>query len=248
TPHNLAIQSGCANQVRGMASPRKVSEPARSEATVSRTYRAAIRIGEDYITLEETIVLPLDAGDEEVAKAVDLGWRIYRAQREAIDTQIAGIRETQPAPPSPTIRDPDAPASERQRHYIAALQEDLAWTNEQLASYAQEHHVDLVTMTKGQASTFIDSLKKIAEERQAYTTAARSAHTDDGAAPVRLSDTAPAHEKQIAALRRLAQQKGLDLDTEIRQRFEITIAELTGGQASALLREWQRPSQRTVGE
>jgi hypothetical protein len=231
-----------------MAPPRKTGEPARPEATVSRTYRAAIRIGEDYITLEETIVLPLDASDEEVAKAVDLGWRIYRTQREAIEAQIAGIREAQPAPPAPTIRDPDAPASDRQRHYIAALQEDLAWTNEQLASYAQEHHVDLVTMTKGQASAFIDSLKKIAEERQAYTVAARSAPADDGAVHARPADTAPAHEKQIAALRRLAQQKGFDLDAEIRQRFETTVEELTSGQASALLREWQRPSQRTVGE
>ena len=83
-----------------MAPPRKTGEPARPEATVSRTYRAAIRIGEDYITLEETIVLPLDASDEEVAKAVDLGWRIYRTQREAIEAQIAGIREAQPAPPA----------------------------------------------------------------------------------------------------------------------------------------------------
>lgn len=150
-----------------MASPRK-TEPIRSstgsehrsEATVSRTYRAAIRIGEDYVTLEETIILPLDATDEEIQKAVELGWRIYQAQRSAIEAQTASIREAQPAPQPPTVRDPDAPASERQRHYIAALQEDLSWTNEQLAAFAQDHHVDLVTMTKGQASAFIDSLKK----------------------------------------------------------------------------------------
>jgi len=46
-----------------MASPRKSGE----ERLVSRTYRAAIRLGEDFITLEETITLPLDASDEEVA-------------------------------------------------------------------------------------------------------------------------------------------------------------------------------------
>lgn len=230
-----------------MASPRK-TEPTRSESTVSRTYRAAIRIGEDYVTLEETIVLPLDATDEEVQKAVELGWRIYQAQRSAIEAQTASIREAQPAPQPPTVRDPDAPASERQRHYIAALQEDLSWTNEQLAAFAQEHRVDLVTMTKGQASAFIDNLKKLAEERQAYTTAPRSATGDESAGIARFSDNAPALPKQLDALRRLAQQHGFDLDAEVQQRFSVALSELTGGQASALLREWQRPTRRAVGE
>lgn len=230
-----------------MASPRK-TEPTRSESTVSRTYRAAIRIGEDYVTLEETIVLPLDATDEEVQKAVELGWRIYQAQRSAIEAQTASIREAQPAPQPPTVRDPDAPASERQRHYIAALQEDLSWTNEQLAAFAQDHHVDLVTMTKGQASAFIDSLKKLAEERQAYPGAQRNVTSEEGAGATRIADSAPASDKQLDALRRLAHQHGLDLDAEVQQRFSITLTELTSGQASALLREWQRPSRRAVGE
>lgn len=230
-----------------MASPRK-TEPTRPESTVSRTYRAAIRIGEDYVTLEETIVLPLDATDEDVKKAVDLGWRIYQAQRDAIEAQTASIREAQPAPQPPTVRDPDAPASERQRHYIAALQEDLSWTNEQLMAFAQEHRVDLVTMTKGQASAFIDNLKKLAEERQAYTSTPRSATGDESAGVARFSDSAPALPKQLDALRRLAQQHGFDLDAEVQQRFSVTLSELTGGQASALLREWQRPARRVVGE
>lgn len=230
-----------------MASPRK-TEPARSESTVSRTYRTAIRIGEDYITLEETIVLPLDATDEDVKKAVDLGWRIYQAQREAIEAQMASIREAQPAPQPPTVRDPDAPASERQRHYIAALQEDLSWTNEQLMAFAQEQRIDLVTMTKGQASAFIDSLKKLAEERQAYTITARGSTGDNGAGAARIPDNAPASEKQIDALRKLAHQHGFDLDAEVQQRFNIALSELTSGQASALLREWQRPIRRAVGE
>lgn len=230
-----------------MASPRK-TEPARLESTVSRTYRAAIRIGEDYVTLEETIVLPLDATDEDVKKAVDLGWRIYQAQRDAIEAQTANIREAQPAPQPPTVRDPDAPASERQRHYIAALQEDLSWTNEQLAAFAQEHRVDLVTMTKGQASAFIDNLKKLAEERQAYMATPRSATGDDSAGVARFSDSALALPKQLDALKRLAQQHGFDLDAEVQQRFGVALNELTGIQASALLREWQRPVRRAVGE
>ncbi len=232
-----------------MASPRKSSDTTRSEPVVSRTYRAAIRIGEDFVTLEETITLPIDATDDEVAQAVDLGWRIYRAQRAAIEEQVAGVRETQPAPQPPTVRDPDAPASDKQRHYITVLQDDLAWSHEQLAAYAHEQQVDLVTMTKGQASAFIDTLKKLAEERTTYTTASRSTgRSDEGGAPVRPADTGPANEKQLIALERLAQQHGFDLDAEVRRRFDVACNELTGAQASALLREWQRTTRRAVGE
>src|SRR5919199_1628984 len=119
---------------RTMANPRKSGD----ERTVSRTYRAAIRIGEDFITLEETIALPLDASDDEVAQAVELGWRIYRAQKEAAEAQIADIRGTIGAPAPITVRDPDSPASDKQRNYIATLQENLTWSSEQLAAYAEE--------------------------------------------------------------------------------------------------------------
>lgn len=234
-----------------MASPRKSGD----ERQVSRTYRAAIRIGEDFITLEETIALPLDASDEEVAQAVELGWRIYRAQREAVESQIAGVRET--AAPAPiVVRDPDAPASDKQRNYIAALQDDLAWNAEQLATYADDQRVDLVTMTKGQASTFIDGLKKLAEERTQYGDGARgkvpAARADEPAAngngaSARQPDGAPINEKQIHALERLAQQHSFDLDAESRRRFGVVVHGLTFEQASALLREWQRPAQQRRG-
>lgn len=239
-----------------MASPRKGGD----ERLVSRTYRAAIRIGEDFITLEETIALPLDATDEEVVQAVELGWRIYRAQREAVEAQVASVRETVGVPAPIVVRDPDAPASEKQRNYIAALQDDLAWTNEQLAVYAGEQRVDLVTMTKGQASTFIDGLKKLAEERAQYgdgakgkAPAARTEEVTGGAGAAQSghqADGAPINEKQLHALERLAQQQGLDLDMEARRRFGTVAHGLTFEQASALLREWQRPSQarRQVGE
>ncbi len=46
------------------------------QPTVARTFRAAIRIGEDFYTVEETITLPIDAGDEEIAQAVNTGLRI----------------------------------------------------------------------------------------------------------------------------------------------------------------------------
>jgi hypothetical protein len=240
---------------RTMASPRKSGD----ERLVSRTYRAAIRLGEDFITLEETITLPLDASDEEVTQAVDLGWRIYRAQREAAEAQAADVRSGAPAPTPITIRDPDAPASDNQRNYIASLQDKLAWNSEQLATYAEEHSVDLVTMTKGQASGFIDGLKKLAEERAQYGDGARvkaqPSRPDEpnGSAPARSADAAqgsPVNEKQLHALERLAQQQGLDLDMETRRRYGLVAHGLTFEQASALLREWQRPAQgrKSVGE
>jgi hypothetical protein len=244
---------------RIMASPRKSGD----ERLVSRTYRAAIRLGEDFITLEETITLPLDASDEEVTQAVDLGWRIYRAQREAAEAQATDVRSGAPAPAPITIRDPDAPASDNQRNYIATLQDKLAWNSEQLATYAEEHSVDLVTMTKGQASGFIDGLKKLSEERAQYADNARGkaqtprADEATGSAPARSADAAngsgqgtPVNEKQLHALERLAQQQGLDLDMETRRRYGLVAHGLTFEQASALLREWQRPApgRKSVGE
>ena len=114
-----------------MATPRKSGDDQR---LVSRTYRAAIRIGEDFITMEETIALPLDASDEEVTQAVELGWRIFRAQREAADAQVSDIRSAIGTPAPITVRDPDSPASDKQRNYIVTLQDNLTWNSEQLAA------------------------------------------------------------------------------------------------------------------
>jgi hypothetical protein len=144
-----------------MATPKTATE--QTPHLISRTYRAAIRLGEDFVTLEETITLPIDATEDEIGQAVDLGWRIFAVQRAAAEEQISEIRAGMPAvPPQIRMRDPDAPASDNQRNYIATLQSKLAWTSEQLATYAEEQSVDLVTMTKAQASTFIDGLKALA--------------------------------------------------------------------------------------
>jgi hypothetical protein len=208
------------------------------EPTVTRTYRAAIRLGEDFITLEEAITLPIHASDEDVQKAVDLGWRIYKAQREAVEQQIATVREAQGAPAPITVRDPDAPASDKQRNYISTLQDNLAWSNEELGSYAGEHGVDLVTMTKGQASTFIDGLKKLADERVRYQAEQR------GRAAAALAEgSAPASDRQIQALARLATSRALDLDEETERRFGVASTDLSDEQARMLLSEWQpRPA------
>lgn len=137
--------------------------------TITRTYRASIRIGEDFITLEEVVCLPLGATDEDISLAVDLGWRIYRAQREAVQEQVADVRGGAAQPM--TIKEPDAPASDKQRNFIAKLQGDLGWSSEQLAVYAGEQGTDLVSLTKSQASTFIDGLKKLTEEQTSSTPA-----------------------------------------------------------------------------
>jgi hypothetical protein len=140
------------------------SKPATEQPRgISRTYRAAIRLGEDYLTLEETITLSIDASDDEISQAVDLGWRIYAAQRAAAELQVSEIRAGMPAvQPSIRLRDPEIPASDKQRNYIVTLQTQLGWSSEQLTAYAGEQAVDLVSMTKGQASAFIDSLKRVA--------------------------------------------------------------------------------------
>ncbi len=239
-----------------MATPRKSGD----DRVVSRTYRAAIRIGEDFITMEETIALPLDASDEEVAQAVDLGWRIFRAQREAADAQVTDIRSAIGTPAPITVRDPDSPASDKQRNYIVTLQDNLAWNSEHLAAYAEEQSVDLVTMTKGQASLFIDGLKKLAEERTTYGDSARAKAPASTPPPTRPADSAgpasaaqiatPVNEKQIHAMERLAQQQGLDLDKEARRRFDVDAHGLSYEQASSLLRDLQRPAagRRSVNE
>ena len=234
-----------------MASPEKRTAPHAEQPhrMVTRTYRAAVRLGEDFITLEETISLPIDASDEEVVQAVDLGWRIYRAQRAAVEEQVTHVRETGAHAAPITIKDPDAPASDKQRNYIAALQDELTWTSEQIGGYAREQQIDLVTMTKGQASSFIDGLKKLAEARVEYEPARGEpiplANPAPGATPAaargtRPGDTNPAAEKQIQALERIARQKGLDLNMETRRRYSVAVDELLFGQASELLAEWQR--------
>ena len=225
-----------------MASPEKRTSP-QVDRTVTRTYRAAVRLGEDFITLEETVSLPIDASDEEVAQAVDLGWRIYRAQRAAVEEQVASVRETGAHTTPITIKDPDSPASDKQRNYIAALQDELTWSSEQIGTYAREQQIDLVTMTKGQASSFIDGLKKLAEARVEYEPARQDVQpmaAPAAARGTRPGDTNPAADKQIQALERIAQQKGLDLDMETRRRYGAAAHGLLFGQASELLSEWQR--------
>jgi hypothetical protein len=194
---------------------------------VTRTFRASVRIGEDFFTIEESVTLPLEAGDEDIEEAVALGWSIYQAQREAFAAQVAAIREAHaPAPTPMTVRDPDAPASEKQRQYIHTLQETLNWNSEDLAAHAGRQGIDITTMTRGEASSFIDSLKKVAEERAPYQSG------DDEQAAIT--------ERQQRVLEKLAQERGVALEAEVQRRFECAVESLTRKQAGTLITEWQR--------
>jgi hypothetical protein len=213
-----------------------MSHAEQVERSVTRTFRAALRIGEDYITLEETITLPLEASEEDIEQAVDLGWRIYTMQREAMESQVASVRE---AHSRATIT--EIPASERQLNYLAALQNDLNWTEEGLLHYAQEQGITLEHMTKNQASMLIEGLKKIAEERTAYQTPpyqhqAEEPHPHD----TPTSPFAPITDRQYQALVKLAQTRRCDLHKETQQRYGLAATDISSKQAGDLISEWQR--------
>jgi hypothetical protein len=124
-----------------------------SDTLISRTMRAAIRIGEDFYTLEETITLPADANEAAITQAVDLGWQIYRAQRAAAETQIEEMRGSIVAVLSL--------ASEKQRNFISALQNDLGWDGEFLGQQARLWGWELATLTRDQASSLIDRMREL---------------------------------------------------------------------------------------
>ncbi len=201
----------------------------QSERSVTRTYRTAIKLGDDFITIEETITLPIDADDQMVQQAVDLGWRIFRSQRDAVEQQIAQIREQHAATTAITVRDPDAPASERQRNFIASLQQALGWSGEKLAAFAQEHGYDLFALNKGQASAFIDELRRVQEEQQRLVVAEERARYANQ----------PVSDKQRNAILSLARELTLDADAEAQRRFNAAVDQLTNEQAATLISEWQ---------
>lgn len=224
----------------------------KEQPTISRTLRAAVRIGEDFYTLEETITLPIDASEDDIARAVAAGLRIYEAQRTAAETQIRDLRAQVVSSPLPIqIREPDAPASEKQRAYMDYLLNELAWDNDRLHGFASERHLDLLHLTKREASELIDDLKKVLDARN-------GGGPEDQATP----DTEPEAEgqpptnearqsvlpvgdaatpRQVKALERLAEERGIDSAAELTARYDgRSFDELTIDEAGALLTEWQQ--------
>lgn len=221
----------------------------KEQPTVARTFRAAIRIGEDFYTVEETITLPVDASDDEITQAVDAGMRIYAAQRAAAEEQIRELRTQVAASPLPvTIRDPEAPASDKQRAYLDYLLNELGWDSDRLHTFAQEHNVDLVRMNKREASEVIDQLKRVLEGRGSADT---TANDDEEAAPVEgprptarqgvLPVGDGATTRQIKALERLVEERGIDAEAELDARFDgRPFDQLSIDEAGQLLTEWQQ--------
>lgn len=119
---------------------------------VTRTFRTSIKIGEDFVTLEETITLGLDATDEQIAQAVALGWRIYTAQHDAVTQQIDELREEHRS------RRESRPSTERQREAIRKLAAERGV--DALAEARQHYNHDLDELTSQQASEMISHLQK----------------------------------------------------------------------------------------
>src|SRR5690242_20213376 len=91
---------------RASAAQQPTIQPERSVTQVSRI---AVRIGEDFYTLESVVTLAPGASDEEISTAIDTGTRIYLAQRSAMDTQVAELRTRMPSalPVPPTKKQLD---------------------------------------------------------------------------------------------------------------------------------------------
>lgn len=217
------------------------------ESLVTRTYRAAIKSGDDYITIEETISLPPTASDNEIAEAVDTGLRIFRAQQSAVEAQMSAIRDAHPAAPL-RIADPDAPASEKQRSYLEYLVTTLELSDAQMQTTLREHNTTYETLTKSQASEIIDRLKGQVDGRGSApasdTSAAAPAQAElvVAAAPAAANggNAALASTRQLAALQRVATQHGVDLQAEVRSRFGAgALDDLTVAEAGALLQDLQ---------
>ncbi len=98
-----------------MASAAQSRQTPQTERSVSRVYRVARKIGDDYYTIEEVVVLGVGATDDEIACAIELGTRIYQAQQEAASAQLAQLRAAIP------LALPRRP-SQRQLNAVAALQ------------------------------------------------------------------------------------------------------------------------------
>lgn len=193
-----------------------MSEQNSQQPTVTRTYRAAIRHGDDYMTLEETITLPIDASDSDVEQAVALGWRIYQVQHTAVQAQIAELRASIGPPAPVAVRHPDLPPTDKQRGLISSLQQSLAWDDQQLDEFARSQRIALATMNRAQASELIDLLKQ--EDDQPGTMS----------------------EQQHQALQRLAHERQVDLEALAQQHFGVAVVELDSRQAGDLIRLVQR--------
>jgi hypothetical protein len=190
---------------------------------------------------------------------------MYDLQKQALDDQIASLRSSQPANGNGhAMKDPDAPASEKQRNYLEYLLKELRWSNDQLASFARERGKNVLTLTKREASELIDDLKQVltgerpaAQDTIEAVSAARP-HNDDpdlfDEEPVQaFTQQLPigerATQRQIRALERLAAERSISIEHELAQRFGRDRTELdllSMDEAGQLLSEWQQRPRQVV--
>lgn len=196
------------------------SKKAQSEPSVSRTYRAAVKIGEDYVTIEETITLDVDATDDQITQAVELGWRIFKAQQDSAKAQILEARESYGD-------DRERIALPSQLERISDLQRILGWDAQQLADFLAERRLDGSKLSRRQASLVVDQLRRLIDEQQ--------------------RDAAPAHASQIEAIKRKASELNVEVEVAITKVIgdSATIDTLTYGEANQLIQRMQSGRKRT---
>lgn len=116
------------------------------------TYARLYNLG-NYENERIEVTVSVEDGDLITAhqQAVSAVQRAYDDLIEARRTPIAGPNPKQPATP-------------KQRSYIARLTDDIGWHSEQLAVYAKEQGVDLVSMSLYDASVLIDGMKRLADQ------------------------------------------------------------------------------------
>ena len=152
------------------------------ERGVTRIYRVASKIGEDFHTVEMTVTLPVGATDAEITEAIDLGTRIYQAQSTAMLAEISALRAA--IPPVPLLR--PSPPTQPQLDKVGQLQARLSAATT-AAVYKELNIPGVAPQTKAQASALIDRLKAIvngvvpdpAAERNAADAAQEPTAQDD---------------------------------------------------------------------
>lgn len=100
----------------------------------------------------EKLEVTVSVEDDDVTTALITAVATVESEHQ----RMLSERRTPPAGP--------ALASQKQRTYIAQLQDQIGWTSEQLAVYAAEQKVDLAALTVDQASRLINGLKRLADE------------------------------------------------------------------------------------
>jgi hypothetical protein len=201
-------------------------------AQITRTLRADLRLGDDAVTLEVSVTLPLDADDGQLARAVALSRQLHEQHYPEFTRQLQQLRETAAGPPrtneSAAGREAE-PASERQQNYIAALQEDLGWSDAQLIAFARRCGCELTSLTRRQASQLIEELRRSPEADEAPAAVSRQ----------------PLLARQRHALEKIAAQRGLDLPAQVLNRYGCSLEQLTADQAAQLLQQWQAVPSRS---